>query len=116
MRRTNQKVRMSNSPVSGRTSGRSKPTGPSVAKAGATRWGRRASLLRQSGLSEAGEIGGFKQSVDFRNAPISVRLHLGDARKRTFAQQPAGLVEFVGGTISLAFERVGRGKPEVWTR
>jgi NAD(P)-dependent dehydrogenase (short-subunit alcohol dehydrogenase family) len=56
-----------------------------------------ASLFRHPSLAQTSEIGGFKQGVDPRDAPISVGLHLRDARKRTFAQPLAGL-----GTICLA--------------
>src|SRR5689334_3478823 len=73
-------------------------------------------FLRHPGLAQSDEIGGFKQDVDLRNIPICVGLYLGEARKRTLAQQPAGLGKFGGGTIGLAFERKGRGKPEVWPR
>jgi hypothetical protein len=62
-----------------------------------------ASLLRQAGLAQADEIGGLEQGAGLRDTPISVGHYLGDARKRTCAQQPAGLGKFSAGPLGLAF-------------
>ena len=61
------------------------------------------SLLRQAGLAQTDEIGGFEQGAGLRDTPISVGHYLGDARKRTCAQQPAGLGKFSAGPLGLAF-------------
>src|SRR5690348_18373125 len=89
-------------------------TSPGAAVTGKA--GQGTSLLRHPGLAQADKVSGLEQGVDLRNAPISVGLHLDDARKGTFTQQLARLTEFGGGTMGLAFERIGRGKPDVWPR
>ena len=52
----------------------------------------RRSLLRHSSLSQAGEIGGFKQRLDLRHPPISAHgPQTSDARIAIVGTQPAGL-------------------------
>ena len=64
---------------------------------------QRSSLLRHPGLAQPDEIGGFEQGAGLRDTPISVGHYLGDARKRTCAQQSAGLGKFGAGPLGLAF-------------
>src|SRR5580700_7107261 len=68
------------------------------------------SLLRHSGLAQAGEISGFDQSADLLYPPIFRAPEASDARKAIVAEQLSGFGEFRGGAVGLAFEAVGRGE------
>ena len=64
------------------------------------------SLLRHSGLAEAGEEGLFEQDTDLRQSEVSTCVHAGDARITTIATQPPGFGEFSGSALGFAFDGI----------
>src|SRR5204863_6009418 len=73
------------------------------------------SFLRHSGLTQAGEVSGFEQSLDLGNI-ISAGPHASDAWIRALTREAASLGEFSGGTFGLALESISGSKREVNNR
>ena len=75
----------------------------------ASRW----LLLRQTGLTQTGEDGGFELGIRFRRPVTQIGPQFGNARYVAWTIQPADFHELAVGTLGFALETIGRGEKEV---